>query len=132
MELIRRELKSVINGGTYKRSDNLRILEEFADSGLECAEVKNFSQKNAEVCASSLANSIKHYGFSGIAAISRKDHVYLIRAIGSPKKNNRVDNVKKAYGVLVRAMDNEDNATIEDFTEAIEKAISYLNQELAD
>ena len=130
MELVKRSIKNIRGVGLYKKSDNLSILEEFVESGLECAEVKNFTQKNAEICASSLANSIKHYGFSGIAAISRKNHVYLIRdAILTKNVDNNVDNVQMAYDILVSVM-NDPTSSFDEFTTATEEAIGYLGKEL--
>lgn len=63
----------------YKKSKNLLILEEFQNSGLECARVEGFTQANAGYCASSLNLSIKHYKIYNIRAISRKGKVYLIK-----------------------------------------------------
>lgn len=63
----------------YKKTDNLKILEEFASSGLDCAKVDEFSNKSAFSCANSLNHSIKRYKFAGIHAISRRGNVYLIK-----------------------------------------------------
>lgn len=63
----------------YKKTDNLKILEEFASSGLDCAKVDEFSNKSAFSCSNSLNHSIKRYKFAGIRAISRRGNVYLIK-----------------------------------------------------
>ena len=63
----------------YKRSDNLKILEEFAKSGLDCARIEGWTQKNATTCVESLRNSIRHYHMNGITVSERKGKVYLIR-----------------------------------------------------
>lgn len=132
MELVKRNIKNIRGVKFYKKSDNLKTLEEFVESGLECAEVKNFTQKNANICASSLANSIKHYGFSGIAAISRKNHVYLIRDdILTKNVDNNVDNTQMAYDILVSVM-NDPTSSFDEFTTATEEAIGYLGSELSD
>lgn len=132
MELVKHNIKNIRGVNFYKKSDNLSILEEFVESGLDCAEVKNFTQKNAEICASSLANSIKHYGFSGIAAISRKNHVYLIRDDNLTKNvDNNVNNVQMAYDALTTVM-KDPYSTIEKFIDATEEAIGYLGSELSD
>ena len=78
MKLVPYERKKIGYLG-YKLSDNYRILEEFADSGLDCAKVEGWTAKTAGYCASSLNNSIKRYKFAGMVAISRKGEVYLIR-----------------------------------------------------
>lgn len=69
------ELKNVRS----KYGNNLLILEEFANSDLECARVHGYTCKNAQVCASSLNVSIKRYRMFGIRAICRKGMVFLIR-----------------------------------------------------
>lgn len=63
----------------YSSSENRRILEQFAESGLECAKVTDFTQKDAYVCAASLRNSIKTYRMFSYTAIVSRGEVYLIR-----------------------------------------------------
>lgn len=63
----------------YKRSNNLKILEEFIDSDLDCAKVEGFTQKNATTAAKSLNNSIKRYKFLNIHANARKNNLFLIK-----------------------------------------------------
>lgn len=71
--------KSKLNYGAYKVSNNYKILNEFVESGLDCARVDGFTSKTAGNCAAALKKSIKRYKFGGISAISRKGCVYLIR-----------------------------------------------------
>lgn len=78
MRLIPYDLKK-IEPRMYKRSENLMILEEFQNSGLECAKVERFTQACARYCATSLNNSIKRYKISNTRAIIRKGKVYLIK-----------------------------------------------------
>lgn len=78
MKLVEYNINKVDVKG-YKKSNNLKILEEFIDSGLECAKVDGFTQDNASHAAYSLNNSIKRYRFGGIRAISRNKEVFLIR-----------------------------------------------------
>ena len=65
--------------GTYKKTNNLKILEEFLDSGMVCARVDDYTQVSANGCATSLKTSIKRFNIHGVDAIRRKDNVYLIR-----------------------------------------------------
>ena len=63
----------------YKRSSNLKILEEFANSDLDCARVDGYTQSKPQYCVNSLSNSIKQFGMYGIKVIRRKDDVFLIK-----------------------------------------------------
>lgn len=63
----------------YVKTSNLRILEEFLNSGLTCAKLEGFPQKNAETCACSLRASIRHFKMNGIKVIKRGDAVILLR-----------------------------------------------------
>ena len=65
--------------GLWRKTKNKRILDEFCNSGLECAEVTGYDCKNAEYASTSLNCSIKRYCMTGIRSICRKGHVYLIR-----------------------------------------------------
>lgn len=65
--------------GSYKKTKNLEILEEFLNSGLACARVEEYTQVSANGCSTSLKTSIKRYNLHGMDAIRRKDNVYLIR-----------------------------------------------------
>lgn len=78
MRLIPYDLKKIAPNA-YKKSDNLLILEEFQNSGLECARVEGFTQACARYCATSLNNSIRRYKISNTRAIIRKGKVYLIK-----------------------------------------------------
>lgn len=61
------------------RTDNYRILSEFAKSDLDCAEIKDFTHKKASYCASSLQRSIKIYKMASIKCVFRKGKVLLIK-----------------------------------------------------
>lgn len=61
------------------RTDNYRILSEFAKSDLDCAEIKDFTQKKASYCATSLQRSIKIYKMASIECVFRKGKVLLIK-----------------------------------------------------
>jgi len=72
--------KNDIEGlGGFKKTKNQKILEDFANSDMDCAEVKDFTQANAWICASSLNHSIKNFKLLNIQAISRKGRVFLIK-----------------------------------------------------
>ena len=65
-------------GPRYK-SDNYKLLTEFAESGAEIMEVVDFKHSEAYGCTSSLKNSIKCYRFAGIWEVTRHNRVFLIR-----------------------------------------------------
>lgn len=80
MRLVAYDLKDVKNAECYlKKSDNLRLIEEFVASDMECAKIEGFTQRTAQICAASLQLSIKRYNVGGIQAISRKNEAFLIK-----------------------------------------------------
>lgn len=64
---------------TFERTSNLKILEEFIRSDLDCARVDGYTHHNAGSCASSLRASIKRFGMHGIMVIKRKDDIFLVK-----------------------------------------------------
>ena len=64
---------------SLKRTRNLKVLEEFANSDMQCTEVKEFTNKNAKSCRNSLDISIKRFHMTGIKTIERKGKVYLVK-----------------------------------------------------
>ena len=62
-----------------KKSKNLHILEEFINSGMDCARVDGYDNSKAEYCASSLSTSIRRFKLFGVKAIKRGDDVFLIK-----------------------------------------------------
>ena len=70
--------RNEIEGG-YARTKNLKILEEFRDSGLDCAKLEGWTNKDANHAATSLNVSIKRFKFGGIKATGRAGNVYLIK-----------------------------------------------------
>lgn len=68
-----------LNVNGYKMSDNYRLLDEFRNSDLTCAEVKDFTHRDAPVCAGSINQSIKRYKIGNVHAICRKGRVFLIK-----------------------------------------------------
>lgn len=66
--------------GCYAPTKNLEILEEFINSELDCAEIKNFPHKTANCCSTSFKNSIKRFGMTGsVTTVIRNGRVFLIR-----------------------------------------------------
>lgn len=64
----------------YQQTKNLGILEEFINSGLDCAEVKGFTHKTPSSCQNSLRSSIERFGMqSKCRAMVREGRVFLIR-----------------------------------------------------
>lgn len=78
MKLVPYEMEKL---GPIRRrySENRRILEEFVESGLNCAEIENFTQKSAQSAQSSLIGSIKRYKITTVQVAVRKNRVFLIR-----------------------------------------------------
>lgn len=67
-------------GMHYKRSDNMKLLDEFKASGLKCAIVSEWTCKNARYCSSSIQQTIRRYEneYKNITCILRNDEVFLI------------------------------------------------------
>lgn len=60
-------------------TDNMRLINEFLESGLDCAKVEGWTHKNPDYCSSSLNRTIKSNNKRGIRAIVRERRVYLIK-----------------------------------------------------
>lgn len=65
--------------GFYTKTKNFKIIEDFVNSGLNCAEVKEFTNKSSYGCATSLNVSIKRFKVAGIKAIVCKNRVFLVK-----------------------------------------------------
>lgn len=68
----------------YTKTDNLELLEAFANSGCDCVKVVNFHHKDSKSCAASLKNSITRFKIGSIRVIVRGDDVYLIDILKVP------------------------------------------------
>lgn len=79
MKLVERRISEIPNLNGYKKTKNMQILDEFVQSGMECAEVMEFTNKTASSCANSLRATIEKQRYGGITAISRNNKAYLIR-----------------------------------------------------
>ena len=69
-----------ING--YKRTKNIRIIDEFVNSEYDCVKVEGWSHGEAFHHAASLNMTIKRMNKSGIKAVSRKGEVFLVKLNG--------------------------------------------------
>lgn len=67
-----------LNKNKYRKTENLRLIEEFAESGESCAKIENFSQKTSSVAATTLNHSAKHFGYPHIRFMSRKGKLFVI------------------------------------------------------
>lgn len=65
----------------YTRTKNEKLLEEFVNSDMEIAEVKDYTNKDAKSCSNSLNLSIKRFHMTGIKSIIRNGKVYLIKVM---------------------------------------------------
>jgi hypothetical protein len=67
-------------GMHYKRSNNMKLLDDFKKSGLKCAVVTEWETKTSQYCASSLQLTIKRYHeeYGNILCIHRNGKVILI------------------------------------------------------
>lgn len=71
--------KNDLNPVTYKRTSNLKIIDEFVHSELDCVRVDGYTHKSAIVCAQCLRVSVKRFGVPGIRVVQRKDDVFLVK-----------------------------------------------------
>ena len=70
--------EKMLTGG-YKTTSNKQIIDEFIESGMKCAEIEGFTQKDAKSCACSFYQTIKRFRVFNVKAIVRKNRVFLIR-----------------------------------------------------
>ena len=68
------------------RTDNFKLLWDFVESGVTCAQVEGHSHKSASSCASSLRSAVKKYKLNTIAIVVRRGNVYLIKKDIETKK----------------------------------------------
>ena len=68
-------------GCCYSRTSNLKILESFLESGLDCAKLEEWTHSSAYSCSASLRRSIQRFGMKGIKVKIRKGEVFLIKTI---------------------------------------------------
>lgn len=78
MKFEKYDIKNI--GMHYKRSSNMKLLDEFKKSGLKCAKVTEWTHNKASFCSSSIQQTIKRYNneYKDIVCILRDDEVFLI------------------------------------------------------
>lgn len=76
MKLVPYEKKKLYG---YKLCGNQEIIKEFLESGMDCAKLEGYSQKNADSARSSLLNSMKRMGIHNVSIVVRKGEVFLLK-----------------------------------------------------
>lgn len=71
--------KDTVMRGHYKATSNYKILDDFIKSGEDCVKLTGWKHKTPYVCTGSLTKSIQRFKLAGIAAVTVKGEVYLIR-----------------------------------------------------
>lgn len=79
MNLTPYELKQLDNLMGYKAGANQKIIEEFVDSGYDCAKVEGWTASKSYSAAASLNKTIETMHKGGIKAISRCGEVFLVK-----------------------------------------------------
>ena len=74
-----RIIKTDVKADDFKKSDNLGILEEFINGGMDCVEIVDYTQASAYSCTGSLNTSIKRYGYHGVKAKVLNGRAYLVK-----------------------------------------------------
>lgn len=64
---------------SYKSTKNMELIDQFIDSGWDCAKVCDWTNRDAACCATSINVSIKRARRIGIKAITQKGQVFLIK-----------------------------------------------------
>lgn len=64
----------------YRAGRNMRMLQEFIDSGLDCVKIEDYPHKSAMICQQNLTVSVTRLGMrKSVKVLRRKDEVFLIR-----------------------------------------------------
>lgn len=79
MKLVEYDYEKLKNDYGYKKTSNLKIIEEFEASNLDCCRVESSTHKNARSLSSSLSNSIKRFGKHNIRVILSDGEVFLVK-----------------------------------------------------
>lgn len=64
---------------SYAKSNNLKMLEEFANSNYDCVKVEDYPHKTATGCYTSFCKSIKRFNMTGIKVCIRGGDVFLVK-----------------------------------------------------
>lgn len=76
MKLVPYEKKKLYG---YKLCRNQEIIKEFLESGMDCAKLEGYPQKNADSARNSLSSSMKRMGVYNISIVIRKGEVFLLK-----------------------------------------------------
>ena len=79
MTLTPYDVEKIESANAFKKTSNLKILEEFTNSGMKCAILEDYPHKNANSCVSCLRASISRFRMRGLGVIKRGEKVYLVR-----------------------------------------------------
>ena len=79
MRLVKSDVKELGVIRSYATSENLLLLEEFANSNEECVKIEGYPHKTATSCYGAFFNSIRRYKMTGIKVCMRGDNVYLVK-----------------------------------------------------
>ena len=71
--------KSNLKHTGYVKTKNYQILQEFIDSGLDCAKVEGWTHKSASSAQWGLTASIKRFKLNGIKCILVDGEIFLIK-----------------------------------------------------
>lgn len=63
----------------YKRTKVLEILEQFKESGFECARVVDHNYAEAKSGVNAFRKAIHRFGINGVEVCIRNGEIYLVR-----------------------------------------------------
>lgn len=69
--------RGVSKGSTYSKV--MKTIDDFLQSGFECAEVKDYGHKSSRICGHSLLNATKRLCTNTVKVIVRGKRVFLVR-----------------------------------------------------
>lgn len=81
MELTPYKKENLANVKHYKKSDVLILLEEFAESDLDCVKIENWKYSSPYSCMSSFRNAALRYKMTNIRCVVRDKEVFLVKEI---------------------------------------------------
>lgn len=79
MRLVKCEKKNVESVKGYCVCKMQEIVKEFIDSGMDCAEIKDFTQKNATTCAASFNNACRRMKVNSVRAFAGENKCFVVR-----------------------------------------------------
>lgn len=79
MKLIPYDKKNLGGINCYKKPRNLAVIEKFIESGLDCAEIKDYTHKSATSFQTSFYSTIRRFKINTVKVVIRKERVFLIR-----------------------------------------------------